>query len=94
MIKVTFTLDEDTVAYLARTAKRLGMPKSRVVREAIRVYGEQAGRLSSEERTRLLEVFDELTERIPDRPREQVESELDDVRGAREKGGRGSFRGP
>ena len=90
MIKVTFTLDEDTAAYLGRMAERLGMPKSRIVREAIRVYGEQAGRLSGEERARLLGVFDELTDRIPDRPREQVERELDDARRAREEGGRGS----
>ena len=90
MIKVTFTLDEDTVSYLGRTAERLGMPKSRVVREAIRIYGEQAGRLSAEERDRLLEVFDQVTDRIPDRPRGEVERELTDVRKARRKGGRKS----
>ena len=89
MIKVTFTLDEETAAYLDRTAERLRMSKSRVVREAIRIYGEQAGRLSSEERARLLEVFDQVTDRIPDRPRAEVEQELDDVRRAREGGGRG-----
>ena len=91
MIKVTFTLDEETASYLDRTAERLRMPKSRVVREAIRIYGEQAGRLSSEERARLLEVFDQVTDRIPDRPRAEVEQELDDVRRAREGGGRGSL---
>ena len=90
MIKVTFTLDEETVSYLDRTAERLRMPKSQVVREAIQIYGEQAGRLSGEERARLLEVFDQVTDRIPDRPRGEVEQELDDVRRAREGGGRGS----
>ncbi len=50
MPKVTYTLDDETVSYLNRTAERLGLPKSRVVREAIRIYGEQAGRLSTEER--------------------------------------------
>ena len=89
MIKVTFTLDEETVAYLDRTAGRLRMPKSRVVREAIRIYGEQAGRLTEKERERLLEAFDEVTPRIPDRPRGEVERELDDVRSARRAGGRG-----
>lgn len=88
MIKVTFTLDEETAAYLDRTAERLRMPKSRIVREAIRIYGEQAGRLSSEERARLLDVFTEVTDRIPDRPRVEVERELDDVRRARRAGGR------
>ncbi|MCH7530654.1 MAG: ribbon-helix-helix protein, CopG family [Gemmatimonadetes bacterium] len=91
MIKVTFTLDEETASYLDRTAERLRMSKSRVVREAIRIYGEQAGRLSSEERARLLELFAEVTARIPDRPRAEVEQELDDVRTARKEGGRGSL---
>lgn len=89
MKKVTFTLDEDTVGYLDRTAERLSMPKSQVVREAIRIYGEQAGRLSSEERERMLRVFDEVTEGIPERPREEVEAELEEVREARRGGGRG-----
>lgn len=89
MIKVTFTLDEGTVAYLGRTAEHLGMPKSQVVREAIRVYGEQAARLSDVERERLLEVFDEVTDRIPARPREDVERELEEIRATRRAGGRG-----
>jgi predicted DNA-binding protein len=88
MIKVTFTLDDDTVAYLDRTAAKLGMPKSRVVREAIRVYGEHMQRLTEEERDRLLHVFDEVTAKIPDRPRSEVEGELEDVRIARRGSGR------
>ncbi|MCG6954524.1 MAG: ribbon-helix-helix protein, CopG family [Gemmatimonadetes bacterium] len=90
MIKVTFTLDDDTVAYLDRTAARLGMPKSRVVREAIRVYGEHMETLTPEERDRLLQVFDDVTARIPDRPRSEVEGELAEVRNARRGGGRRS----
>jgi Ribbon-helix-helix protein, copG family len=92
LIKVTFTLDDDTVAYLERTAARLSIPKSRVVREAIRVYGEHMARLTEEERDRLLGVFDEVTADIPDRPREEVRRELDDVREARRGGGRGGSR--
>lgn len=88
MIKATFTLDDDTVAYLGRTAERLGMPKSQVVREAIRVYGEQAGLLSVEERERMLSVFDEVARDIPGRPRGDVERELAEVRAARRAGGR------
>ncbi len=91
MIKVTFTLDDSTVAYLGRTAERLGKPKSQVVREAIRLYGEQAGRLSEAERTRLLDLFDEVTGRIPDRPRTEVERECEDIRAARRTGGRGGL---
>lgn len=90
MIKATFTLDEETASYLDRTAKRLRMPKSQVVREAIRLYGEQAGRLSSEERARLLDLFDDVTAQIPDRSRAEVEQELDEVSVARKHGGRGS----
>jgi len=88
MIKVTFTLDDDTVAYLGRTAERLGMPKSQVVREAIRVYGEQAGLLTEEERDRMLNVFDEVTAGIPPRDRAEVERELKEIREARRGGGR------
>ena len=93
MIKVTFTLDDDTVAYLGRTAERMGLPKSQVVREAIRLYGEQAGRLSGEERDRMLSVFDDVTEAVPTRPRSEVERELADIRAARRGGGRGGGRG-
>lgn len=93
MIKVTFTLDDDTVAYLGRTAQRLGMPKSQVVREAIRLYGEEAGRLTDAERTRLLRVFDDVTHAIPGRARSEVEKELADIRAARRGGGRGGRAG-
>lgn len=90
MIKVTFTLDDDTVSYLDRMSQRLSMPKSQVVREAIRVYGEQSGRLSEEERNRMLDVFDDVTNAIPARPREAVEAELGAQRSARKEGGRRS----
>ena len=69
MKKVTYTLDEKTVADLDRMAKRLSKPKSQVVREAIRYYGEEMDRLSVEERDRMLEVFDEVIARIPNRSR-------------------------
>ena len=88
MIKVTFTLDDGTVASLERTAARLSKPKSQVVREAIRFYGEQADRLSNEEREEMLKLFDEVTAGIPHRPRAEVEEELAEVRRARRSGGR------
>jgi predicted DNA-binding protein len=94
MIKVTFTLDEETVSYLGRTAERLGMPKSQVVREAIRVYGEQAGRLSIQERDRLLGVFDEVTDRIPERTRAAVDAELEELQRSRRRSGRGRADSP
>ena len=80
MIKMTFTLDEDAVRQLERAAARLSMPKSRVVREALRVYGEELGRLSEVEREKMLGIFDDVVPCIPDRPREEVERELAEVR--------------
>ncbi|MCL4847828.1 MAG: ribbon-helix-helix protein, CopG family [Acidobacteria bacterium] len=34
MVKITFTLDDDTVASLKRAAERLAMPRSAVVRHS------------------------------------------------------------
>jgi predicted transcriptional regulator len=90
MIKVTFTLDPEAVRELDRAAERLAIPKSQVVREALRVYGEQLGRLSEAERAAKLEAFDRLTPQIPKRTRHEVEAELDRVRSARRGGGRRS----
>ncbi len=88
MKKMTFTLDEDAVRDLERASERLGIAKSQVVREAVRVYGEQLGRLSDKERRAKLEAFDELVPALPDRPRTEVERELETVRRARRGGGR------
>lgn len=88
MKKMTFTLDDDAVRELERASDRLGIPKSQVVREAVRVYGEQLGRLSDEERRTRLKAFDEVVAAVPDRPRREVERELDAIRQARRGGGR------
>jgi len=87
---MTFTLDEQTAARIDRTAARLGIPKSRVVREAVREYAARVGRLSEEERVRMLAVFDEVVARIPDRPDKAVDREIESVRRARKRGGRGT----
>ena len=86
--KVTFTFDEGTVARIDRTAQRLGVSKSRVVREAVREYAERVGRLSESERLRVLRIFDEMVERIPERSLDEVEREIKQVRVARRGGGR------
>ncbi len=91
--KVTFTLDEDTIARLRVTAERLGKAKSQVVREAIQDYSLRAGRLSERERLRMLTVFDDLVPRIPERPLVHVEEELAEVRRTRRDGGRRSQGG-
>ncbi len=89
MIKCTFVLDDESAAYLDRAADRLGMPKSQVVREALRVYGEQMGRLTDEERDRMLAAFDRTIAQVPDRPRKEVKAELEEISIARRRGGRG-----
>lgn len=86
--KMTFTLDEQTAAYLDRTAARLGMTKSGVVREAIREYAAHIGRLSESERLKALATLDEIMRRPPTRSATQVEQEIRDIRKARRTGGR------
>ncbi|MGH7318645.1 MAG: hypothetical protein ACRELA_03325 [Candidatus Rokuibacteriota bacterium] len=88
MVKMTFTLDQVTVRHLRQAAVRLARPQSQVVREAIREYAERVGRLSEQERLRLLQVFDTVVPKIPERPLAEVEAELRSLREARRRGGR------
>ena len=90
MVKMTFTLDEETVAALEQTAQRLAKPRSAVVREAIREYGARAGRLGEEERRRMLRSLDAVSKLPPTRPRAAVDRELAALRRARRGGGRRS----
>jgi len=90
--KVTFTLDDDTIARLRATAERLALPKSEVVREAIRDFSDRSGRLRERERVRLLETFDKVVPAILSRPLRDVERELAELRSARRAGGRRSGR--
>ena len=87
-IKMTFTLDEETARRISRTALRLDMPKSAVVREAVAEYAARAGRLSDQERLRLLDVFDDVIARIPLQPASMTDAELAGTRRARKQGGR------
>jgi len=88
-IKGTFSLDDETITKLDRTAEYLGRPKSQVVREAIHEYAARVDRLPEAERLRLLDTLDRVLAPIPERPEEEVERELDDLRQARRLGGRG-----
>jgi len=88
MVKVTFTLDEETVERLGRTAERLGKPKSYVVREAVWDFSDRVGNLSSEERRRMLEIFDRLVPAIPVRSAAGVRKELAEVRASRRRADR------
>lgn len=89
--KVTFTLDEATIARLRNAAQRLSIPKSQVVREAIQEYHARIGKLSEAERRRMLADFDRLVPLIPSRPEAEVKRELERIRKARRSGGRKSM---
>ncbi|PYQ75994.1 MAG: hypothetical protein DMG04_05220 [Acidobacteria bacterium] len=88
MVKVTFTLDDQTVATLRRTAARLGKAQSQVVREAVRDYADRVGRLSERERVRMLAALDAIVRRRPTRTSGEVDRELREIRAARRSGGR------
>lgn len=87
MKKVTYTLDDETVADLERIAERLSKPKSQVVREAIELYRQEMGRLTGEERDEMLQTFDRMVAKIPKRGRGEVEKELEEIRRARKSAG-------
>jgi predicted transcriptional regulator len=86
--KVTFSLDDATCARLERIAGRLAIPKSQVVREAIREYEVHVDRLDEQERRRMLAVFDDVIGGIPARPQAEVARELAELRASRRAGGR------
>jgi len=88
MVKVTFTLDDATVAEIRRTAKRLGVPQSQMVREAVAEYAARADRVSERERLRTLAVLDRLRAAPASRPAGAVDAELRAIRRARRAGGR------
>ena len=87
-VKVTFTLDAETVNRLERAAERLSKPKSQVIREAVNDYYQRIGRLSESERLRMLRALDEMLARRPTRPASEVDQELREIRRARRSGGR------
>ena len=90
MVKMTFTLDDETVRRLRQTAARQGKPQSFVVREAIREYASRSGKMSEEERLRMLHIIDTVLPKIPPRPQAEVDAELAEIRRARRRWGRRS----
>jgi len=88
MVKVTFTLDDETVERLRRLAARLGRPQSQVVRESIKEYEARSDKLSEEERRRMLSVLDRIMKSTPTRPQAEVDAELREIRAARRRWGR------
>ena len=92
MVKVTFTLDDATVAEIRRTAERLGRAQSHVVREAIAEYAARADRVSERERLRTVSILESLRKAPAARSAGAVDAELRGIRAARRTGGRRSAR--
>ncbi len=88
--KVTFTLDGTTLALIRDAADRLSLPKSQIVRQAVREYHENLERLSSREKADMLRAFDEFLPNLPPRKLSEVARELADIRAARRSRGRRS----
>jgi predicted transcriptional regulator len=88
MVKVTFTLDDETVGRLRRLAARLRRPLSQIVRESVKDYEARSDKLSEEERQRMLAVLDEIMKTPPTRSRAEVDAELREIRATRRGGGR------
>jgi predicted transcriptional regulator len=88
MVRVTFSLDEGTVAQLRQTAARLRKAQSHVVRDAIAEYSARSDRLSEGERRSAMGVLERLRDAKPTRPVSDVDQELRALRAARSSGGR------
>jgi metal-responsive CopG/Arc/MetJ family transcriptional regulator len=88
MVRVTFTLSDETVAEIRRTAARLRKPQSQVVREAVAEYAARSDRLSDAERRQALAIVHRLRTAAPTRPAADVEAELRELRAARRRTGR------
>ena len=90
MVKVTFTLDDETVEQIRHAAARQRKPQSQIVREAVAEYAARGDRLSERERLELLGVLDKLASARPTRSVRAVDAELRELRAARRQGGRRS----
>jgi len=88
--KVTFTVDEATVARLEEASARLALPKSQVVREAIHEFYDRIGKLSERERLSMLRTLDDFFARPASVDSGAVDRELRQLREARRSGGRRS----
>ena len=88
MARVTFSLDDATVAQIRLTAARLRKAQSHVVRDAVADYAARSDRLSERERLHLMGVLEHLRDATPTRPLADVDAELRASRSARRAGGR------
>jgi predicted transcriptional regulator len=88
MARVTFSLDDATVAQIRQTAARLRKAQSHVVRDAIADYAARSERLSEHERLHAMAVLEGLRDAKPTRPLADVDKELRSLRTTRRGGGR------
>ena len=88
MARVTFSLDDATVAQIRQTAARLRRPQSHIVRDAVADFAARTDRLSERERQHLIGVLERLRDAKHTRPAAAVDAELRSVRTARRAGGR------
>lgn len=88
MARVTFSLSDDTVAEIRRTATRLRKPQSHVVRDAVAEYAARSDRLSDAERRQALAVLERFRATEPATSAADVDAELRAVRAERRAGGR------
>ena len=86
MVKVTFTLDEETVGTLRKMAARARKPQSLVVREAVAHYAVKEDKLTDDEREHKLRILRELGSQLPTRPQKEVDRELRELRRSRRTG--------
>lgn len=80
---MTFSLDDETVASLRRTAARHRKPQSWVVREAVSDYAAKADRLTADERQRILTAVERFRQTPATGTRADVEREIHEVQRAR-----------
>jgi predicted transcriptional regulator len=86
--KVTFSLDDATVALIRSIAEREKRPQSQVLREAVAAYGAQEQKLDAATRERKLRLLEELMAQPPTRPQREVDKELRQIRRGRRVGWR------
>jgi Arc/MetJ-type ribon-helix-helix transcriptional regulator len=88
MVRVTFSLSDETVAEIRRTAARLRKPQSHVIRDAVADYAARSDRLSEPERRQALATLERLRATKSNRSAAEVDEELRSIRAARRAGGR------
>lgn len=86
MTKITMTIDDASIRELDQTAKRLGIPKSAVVRQAIHAFAQAPRTPDADLLNRRLEALARLRKNSPYRTKSDVETAVAEVRRSRRSG--------